>query len=149
MNSFVPSLHTHTHTHAVCTCVRAFVFHGGTRVSTYTIIRPRFVSRSRVWEDVSRVLSARTHTHTRALTPDRSRHRTIFERGKERSRTNFLHNFGSPRADSNFHYYSEAASSVYFFARCGPLTFRGYRTREQFRGTLKQTRARVFHTRSN
>ena len=108
------------HTHRICVPLfaRVFVHSYSTEALVYLRtrffvhgFRPRFNAVACVRLFTCAHVSTRTHTHARALTPDRSRHRTIFERGKERSRTNFLHNFGSPRADSNSHYYTKPRGS--------------------------------------
>ena len=113
VNELVCVLNTHTESvflclH-VCSCIRIPRRHSCIYVhdSSSTV----FVSVACVRLFTCAHVSTRTHTRARALTPDRSRHRTIFERGKERSRTNFLHNFGSPRADSNSHYYTKPRGS--------------------------------------
>lgn len=92
--------------------VRAFVFHGEARIFTYAIHLPRlilcaYVSALHVYRsapvcasyvcDACPCVARAREGNAHALETDQPRHRTIFERGKKRSRMNFLHNFGSPR----------------------------------------------------
>lgn len=72
----------------------AYIYKGdsSTRSSTYA-----FVSIAHVGTRKVRARASYAGVRARTRLADQSRHRTIFEPGKERSKMNFLHNFGSPR----------------------------------------------------